>query len=86
MLQGNNETISYEDVKSNLLSKEKLDIEVHSDNKAEGLFVRGRPQNKGSKLKRSSDLNPKGVIPARLVVTARNPGMVFLNAKGGRRK
>ena len=42
MLYGNNDTSSFEDVKSNLLSKEKFDLEVHSMDKGEGLSVRGR--------------------------------------------
>ena len=48
MLYGNNDTLSFEDVKSNLLSKEKFDLEVHSLDKGEGLSVRGRTFEKGS--------------------------------------
>ena len=48
MLYGNNDTLSFEDVKSNLLSKEKFDLEVHFVDKGEGLSVRGRTQEKGS--------------------------------------
>jgi len=39
-LYSNNDTLPFEDVESNLLSKEKFDLEVRSDDKAEGLFVR----------------------------------------------
>jgi len=42
ILYNNDDTLSFEDVKTNLLSKEKFDSEVHSDKKAEGLSVRGR--------------------------------------------
>ncbi|KAF1884185.1 hypothetical protein Lal_00035251 [Lupinus albus] len=48
MLYGNNDTLSFEDVKSNLLSKEKFDLEVNSVDKGEGLSVRGRTQEKRS--------------------------------------
>jgi len=48
MLYGNNDTLSFEDVKSNLLSKEKFDLEVHSVDKGEGLSVRGRTQERRS--------------------------------------
>ncbi|KAF1881861.1 hypothetical protein Lal_00038502 [Lupinus albus] len=48
MLCGNNDTLSFEDVKSNLLSKEKFDLEVNYVDKGEGLSVRGRTQEKGS--------------------------------------
>ena len=36
MLYSNFDTISFEDVKSNLLSKEKLDLDIHADS-ADGL-------------------------------------------------
>ena len=42
LLYSNNDTLSFEDVDANLLSKEKFDLEVHSDDKAEGLSIRGR--------------------------------------------
>ena len=48
MLYGNNDTLSFEDVKSNLLSKEKFDLEVHSVDQGEGLSVRGRTQERRS--------------------------------------
>ena len=41
MLYSNSNTISFEDVKSNLLSKEKFDLDIHADS-AEGLVVRGK--------------------------------------------
>ena len=42
MLYGNGYILSFEDVKSNLLSKEKFDIDSRSEVKAESLSVRGR--------------------------------------------
>jgi len=47
MLYGNNNILYFEDVKSNLLSKEKFDLEVHFVDKGEGLSARGRTQEKG---------------------------------------
>ena len=41
----NFDTISFEDVKSNLLSKEKFDHDIHA-NFVAGLVVRGRPTEK----------------------------------------
>ena len=60
MLYSNSDTISFEDVKSNLLSKEKFDHDVHA-NPAEGLVVRGRTTEKrgnGNKKNRSKSRNP----------------------------
>ena len=45
MLYSNFDTISFEDVKSNLLSKEKFDHDIHTDSAA-GLVLRGRPTEK----------------------------------------
>jgi len=45
MLYSNSDIISFEDVKSNLLSKEKFDRDIHTDS-AEGLVVRGRSTGK----------------------------------------
>jgi len=36
LVYSNNDTLSFKDVKANLLFKEKFDLEVRSDNKAEG--------------------------------------------------
>ena len=60
MLYGNNETLSYEDVKSNLLSKEKFDLEVHSEDKAEGLLIRGRSLDKWSTSKKKFRSKSRG--------------------------
>ena len=53
MLYGNNDTLSFKGVKYNLLSKEKIDFEVHSMDKCEDLSVRGRTQERW----RTSDKN-----------------------------
>ena len=45
ILYSNFDTISFEDVKSNLLSKEKFDHDIHTDS-AERLVVRGRTTEK----------------------------------------
>jgi len=60
MLYSNSDTISFKDVKSNLLSKEKFDHDIHAD-PAEGLVVRGRTEQKGNgnkKKNRSKSKNP----------------------------
>jgi hypothetical protein len=40
MLYGNHTSLSFENVKSNLLSKEKFDVDSHSEPKGECLIVR----------------------------------------------
>jgi len=60
MLDSNSDTISCEDVKSNMLSKEKFNLDIHAD-PAEGLVVRGRTEQKGNgnkKKNRSKSKNP----------------------------
>jgi hypothetical protein len=47
MLYGNHTTLTIENVKSNLLSKEKFDVDSRSENKGEGFIVRGRTQQMG---------------------------------------
>ena len=46
MLYSNSNTISFEDVKQNLLSKEKFDLNIHADS-AEGLVVRVKQLKRG---------------------------------------
>ena len=46
MLYSNFNTISFEDVKLNLLSKEKFDLYIHTDS-AERLVVRGKTNERG---------------------------------------
>jgi len=61
MLYSNSDTISFEDVKSNLLSKENFDHDIYTDSAA-GLVVRGRPtekvRNSGRRKNRSKSKNP----------------------------
>ena len=59
MIYSNSNTISFEDVKSNMLSKEKFDLDIHA-NSAEGLVVRGKTEKgNGNKSKnRSKSKNP----------------------------
>ncbi|PHT53674.1 hypothetical protein CQW23_08136 [Capsicum baccatum] len=54
MLYGNNVTLSFDDVKSNLLSKEKFDTQIHSESSGEGLVVRGRNHEVGASGKNQS--------------------------------
>ena len=54
MLYGNYLTLSFDDVKTNLLAKEKFDTKIHSGSSGEGLVVRGRNQEKGRNNKYKS--------------------------------
>ncbi|KAH0765169.1 hypothetical protein KY285_001040 [Solanum tuberosum] len=74
MLYGNNKTLSYEYVESNLLSKEKFDLDVHSEDKGEGLFVRGRSQDKGSTSKRKFRSTSKGHNFSKTCCYCKKPG------------
>ena len=55
LLYNNNGTLSFEDVKANLLSKEKFDLKIHA-RKGEGLLVKGeffdKVNNSKSKFER----------------------------------
>ena len=53
LLYGDNEALSFEDIKASLLSKEKFDLEFCSINKGDGLNVRGRPFGKEGITRRS---------------------------------
>jgi len=60
MLYRNSNTILFEDVKSNLLSKKKFDLDIQTDS-AEGLVVRGKTTEKGNSNRsknRSKSKNP----------------------------
>jgi hypothetical protein len=48
MLYGNHTSLSFENVKSNLLSKEKFDVDSRSELKGEGLIVRGSRDHKSN--------------------------------------
>jgi hypothetical protein len=54
MLYGNHTSLTFENVKSNLLSKEKFDDDSCSKSKGEGFIVRGRTQQAGSSNKPKS--------------------------------
>ena len=54
MLYNSNETLPFDDVKANLLSKEKFDLEVLFDDKAEGLSVNGRTSEKEDTNRRNT--------------------------------
>ena len=69
-----NNTLSFEDVKSNLLSKEKFDLEVCSDDKAKGLSVRGRSFEKEGTNWRNSRSKPKGRKFDKFCKYCRKPG------------
>ena len=51
MLYVNYITLTVDNVKSNLLSKQKFHTEIHSKISGEGLMVRGRTQERGSSSK-----------------------------------
>ncbi|KAL6493219.1 hypothetical protein OROGR_032978 [Orobanche gracilis] len=74
MLYGNNDTLSFEDVKSNLLSKEKFDLELHSVSKDENLIVRGRTQEKGSTSNKKSRSKSKGHKSNKFCRYCKKPG------------
>jgi len=61
LLYSNNATLSFEDAKSNLLSKEKVDLEVCSNDKAESLSVRRRSSKKGNNGKKIPYQNSENV-------------------------
>ena len=79
LLYSNNDTLSFEDVKSNLLSKEKFDLEVRSDDKAEGLFVRGRSSEKEGTNRRNSISKSKGRKSEKFCKYCRKPGRLVVD-------
>jgi len=60
MLYINSHTLFFDDIKANLLSKEKFDLEVHSNDKAEGFSVRGRTFEKEGISRRNTRSKFKG--------------------------
>jgi hypothetical protein len=50
MLYGNHTSLSFENVKSILLSKKKFDVDSRSEPKSEGLIVRGSGDHKSNLL------------------------------------
>ena len=60
LLYSNNETLFFGDVKTSLLSKEKFDLELFSNDKGEGLNVRGRLIGKEGTTRRDSISKSRG--------------------------
>jgi len=60
LLYSNNDTLSFEHVKASLLSKEKFDLDVHSNDRGEGLNVRGRSFEKEGSNKRNTRSKSRG--------------------------
>jgi len=60
LLYSNNDILLFEDVKTSLLSKEKFNLEVCSNDKGEGLNVRGRTFRKEGTSRRNSRSKFKG--------------------------
>ena len=60
LLESYHLTLSFDDVKTNLLAKDKFDTEIHSESSGEGLVVRGRNQEKGRNNKYKSRLKSRG--------------------------
>ena len=54
LLHSSNETLSFEEVKASLLSKEKFDLKLHSNDKGEALDVIGKPFGKEGITRRNS--------------------------------
>jgi len=72
MLYNNNETLSFDDIKANLLSKENFDLEVHYDDKDKGLSMRGRTSKKEGTIGEIPDQNPGDINPIRFVNTTKS--------------
>jgi len=60
LLYSNNDALSFEGVKASLLSEEKFNLEVRSNDKADGLNVRSRPFGKEGTNRRNSRLKSGG--------------------------
>jgi len=58
MLYSNSDTISFENLKSNLLPKEKFNLNIHTDS-ADGLVVRDKTTEKGSNKISKNRFNPR---------------------------
>ena len=71
MLYSNFDTISFEDIKSNMLSKEKFDLDIHA-NSVEGLVIRGKTTEKENGNRSKNRSKPKKVKILTLVRLAIN--------------
>jgi hypothetical protein len=63
MLYENHTSLTFENVKSNLLFKEKFDVDSRSESKDESFIVRGRTQQAGSSNKLRSRSKSRDRIP-----------------------
>jgi len=79
MLYSNSYTISFEDVKSNLLSKEKFDHDIHTDS-AMRLVVSGRPTKKVGNSDRRTVLSLEILMLVRHVIYMVNWVILLLTA------
>ena len=76
LLYNNNDAIPFEEVEANLLSNEKYDLEVRSDDKAEVLSVRGRSSEKDTTARRNFMSMLKGRKSSKFCKYCRKPGRV----------
>ena len=70
LLYSNNDTLSFEEIRTNLLSKQKFNLEVHAE-KGKGLSVRGESFDKGTPLNQSLSV----VSPTDPIVIVESQGM-----------
>jgi len=78
MLYGNYLTLSLDDVKTNLLAKEKFDTEIHSGSFGEGLVVKGETKRKVGTININLGQNLEAKTP-NIVVIARKRDTRSLN-------
>jgi hypothetical protein len=73
MLYGNHTSLTFENVESNLLSKEKFDVDSRSESKGESFIVRGRTQwavliNQNQGLSQETVNTTNFVVIAKLII------------------
>jgi hypothetical protein len=71
ILYENHTSLTFENVKSNLLSKEKFDVDSRSKSKGENFIVRGRTQQVSSSNKPKSKSSQEIINPTFFVVIAK---------------
>jgi len=64
MLSSNSDTIPFEDVKSNLLSKEKFDLDIYADS-TERLVVRGKTTENENGKRSKNHSKPRNSHPGK---------------------
>jgi len=84
LLYSNNDAISLEDVKANLLSREKYDLEMHFNGNDEGLSVTDRPPEKEDTSRRNFRSKSKGSKSCKFCKYCRKLGQ--LNATNLRKR